>query len=300
MKLVASTAALLAGALCFIPSALAANIAPNPSFTSDCSGVPCGWERTNTGTGSGGRPIAVVTRDTSTFASTPASIQVQTGPIRGEGARTTACITSGVGNGNYSLGYSYRVADNDVQQIGAQALFYADNACDPGGQNGFIDLVNAFVDKPAGGWTSAWITLSPVADTITGNPLSARIFLTVRPTDACDANPNCTSVANFDDVILDSSVPTAVNLRSAAAYRSPAGVVLRWRTAAEIGTLGFNVYRERAGKRQRMNRVLIPSGRGFYSFVDRLAPRKTKLRYWIEEVALDGRRSWHGPLRVGF
>ncbi|MBA3364222.1 MAG: hypothetical protein H0U03_00310 [Actinobacteria bacterium] len=53
------------------------------------------------------------------------------------------------------------------------------------------------------------------------------------------------------------------------------------------------------GKRVRVNAKLIAGkGRGSYSFLDRRAPRRASLRYWIQEVALDGTRSWHGPARV--
>lgn len=301
MKLVVSTAAVLAAALCFIPSALAANIAPNPSFTTDCSGVPCQWEETNTGTGGiGNRQFVVLTRDTSTFptGSGPASLRVQTGPLFDQGAQT-ACLTAGVGNGTWSISFKYLVSDADVDWISAMVLFYADNVCDPSQNTGPIDILISTVD-PAGAFPAGWQTVAAVNDTISGNPQSARIVLNVRPTGPCTDNSGCFAIANFDDLNVNSPVPTAVRFQSAAAYRSPAGVVLRWRTAAEIGTLGFNVYRERAGNRQRVNRTLILGGRAFYSFVDRLAPRKTKVRYWIEEVALDGRRSWHGPLGVPF
>lgn len=97
------------------------------------------------------------------------------------------------------------------------------------------------------------------------------------------------------------SSPTHVKAQSISAKRRlGGGVLVRWRTATEIDTLGFNVYREKSGKRARLTRTLIAAG-GFgrstgrsYSYVDRHGGKGTA-RYWIEAVALDDSRSWLGP-----
>ena len=52
-------------------------------------------------------------------------------------------------------------------------------------------------------------------------------------------------------------VPTAVQMRRVTAARSGKNVRLRWRTASEAGTIGFNVFRERAGARVRASQKLI-------------------------------------------
>jgi len=90
---------------------------------------------------------------------------------------------------------------------------------------------------------------------------------------------------------------TAVRLRSFTARRAPTGVALRWRTAAEVGTLGFHLYRETARGVLRLNRSLIPArgepARGHsYTWLDRAAPRARALRYRLQEVALDGSKTW--------
>ena len=77
---------------------------------------------------------------------------------------------------------------------------------------------------------------------------------------------------------------------------------MRWRTASEFDTLGFNVFRQVRGKRVKLNRRLIPArnslvGRA-YSYRDRRAPRASSLRYWLQVVDLDGTRTWRGPIRV--
>jgi hypothetical protein len=97
------------------------------------------------------------------------------------------------------------------------------------------------------------------------------------------------------------NVPTAVAVRTASAVRTRAGVFVRWRTASESQTLGFNVYRVRQGKLVKLNRALIASvfggtARGHaYSWLDRTAPRATRtLAYRLQAVGLDGTRRWVG------
>ena len=92
------------------------------------------------------------------------------------------------------------------------------------------------------------------------------------------------------------SVVSAVSFRSLSASPARGGVLVRWRTASEVDTLGFHVYRQVNGKRVRVNRTLIAAkGRGNYSFLDRKAPRAKNVRYWLRVVNLDGSRSWYGP-----
>ena len=95
-------------------------------------------------------------------------------------------------------------------------------------------------------------------------------------------------------------IPTAVQMRRVTAARSGKNVRLRWRTASEGGTIGFNVFRERAGTRVRVSHRLIRAKGavtgGSYSWLDR-RPGRTS-RYWLQSVGSDGSRSWYGPVRV--
>jgi hypothetical protein len=95
--------------------------------------------------------------------------------------------------------------------------------------------------------------------------------------------------------------PTGIGVVSLSATRANPVIVLRWRSASQSQTLGYNVFREQGRERVRANRKLIPatrtSGMHFYRWLDRAAPRQTT-RYWLEEVKLNGSRSWHGPARV--
>jgi subtilisin-like proprotein convertase family protein len=96
--------------------------------------------------------------------------------------------------------------------------------------------------------------------------------------------------------------PVAVTVASFRAARVGKGVVVRWRTGTEVNELGFNVYRQRGGRRVRVNRRLLPAigavAGASYSFVDRRAPRHRVVRYWLQDVDLSGARTWHGPVRV--
>lgn len=89
--------------------------------------------------------------------------------------------------------------------------------------------------------------------------------------------------------------PTAVSVTSFTARRSPQRTTVRWRTATELGTLGFNVYRGRGSGYVRVNRKLIRAagttrGRS-YTF---RADGRARL-YWLEEVRADAKNRWHGP-----
>ena len=104
-----------------------------------------------------------------------------------------------------------------------------------------------------------------------------------------------------DDFSVTPGATSAISI-SVAATRSKRGVLVSWRTAARVGTLGFNVYRQVEGKRVRLNRSVIPArgsiAAGTYSYLDRGAPRAGSALYWLEVVDVDGSRRWWGPVQV--
>ncbi|MGB8580085.1 MAG: C25 family cysteine peptidase [Candidatus Sulfotelmatobacter sp.] len=84
-------------------------------------------------------------------------------------------------------------------------------------------------------------------------------------------------------------------------------VVLLWKTGTEVHNLGFNIYREQAGERVRLNSSLIAgsallmngalpkhSGRT-YSWIDSSA-NAGSAPYWLEDVDVNGTRILHGPV----
>jgi hypothetical protein len=97
--------------------------------------------------------------------------------------------------------------------------------------------------------------------------------------------------------------PTLVTVRSMVTKRREGGVAVRWRTGSDAGILGFDVYRElKSGLRAKVNRTLLkassaPAARA-YRFLDRTAPRRGRLRYWIEERLLTGSAHWYGPIAI--
>jgi len=96
---------------------------------------------------------------------------------------------------------------------------------------------------------------------------------------------------------------TAVKLASLKARQGPEGVLIEWQTGYEVRNLGFNVYRDEAGRRVRLNRELLAGSALF-------AGTHTVLRagnaygwfdpqggtYWVEDVDLSGKRTLHGPV----
>ena len=93
------------------------------------------------------------------------------------------------------------------------------------------------------------------------------------------------------------AAPLAVTLRAFTATCFAGAVTLRWRTASEVETLGYNVYGLVRGKRVKLNRGVIASrglNGGAYSFRYRLLNRTAvPTRYWLQVVNLDGSRTWY-------
>jgi hypothetical protein len=143
-----------------------------------------------------------------------------------------------------------------------------------------------------GAWTQVSGTMTPAAPAGTGSAFFSFFA-------SCQCSQQATITAYFDDVGFSGT--SAVTVRSLTASRSPAGVRVRWRTGSEADTLGFHVYRERAGKPVRVDRRLIPARGSIsgarYSFVDRHAPH-AKLSYQLQAVGTDGSRTWYGRAGV--
>jgi hypothetical protein len=93
---------------------------------------------------------------------------------------------------------------------------------------------------------------------------------------------------------------TAVSLRAFRVSRTGSGVLLHWRTASEAQTLGFNLYRERRGRLEKLNAALIPTASGgtakghTYSWLDQSARREATYTYRLQAVNLGGTRAWLG------
>jgi glucose/arabinose dehydrogenase len=98
--------------------------------------------------------------------------------------------------------------------------------------------------------------------------------------------------------------PTAVKVEKFEQLPQENGVLLEWQTGREVNNLGFNLYREEAGQRVKLNSQLIAgsafragegitvkSGNTFSWFDNRKQTAKTCYR--LESVDLNGESSWY-------
>ena len=121
---------------------------------------------------------------------------------------------------------------------------------------------------------------------------------------ATTSDPNGTN--NSSTAISTIQSPTAVQLVSFRALpRSDGSTVLEWKTREEVRNLGFNVYREDATGRHRLNPGLIAGSALVLRHSQPQHAAKTYLwldrqpasgaSYWLEDVDLDGSKNSHGP-----
>jgi hypothetical protein len=126
-----------------------------------------------------------------------------------------------------------------------------------------------------------------------------------------------TGVTSFSDwTLAEPNAPTDIHLTSFTAdafagnAKSPkGGVLLRWQTGYEAANLGFHVYRDEGGKPARVTpdliagsalfvgaRTVLAAGRS-YVWRDTSQQATPETQYWLEEISLDGRSTWHGPVK---
>jgi hypothetical protein len=97
-----------------------------------------------------------------------------------------------------------------------------------------------------------------------------------------------------------------LKVKSFDAAASASGTVLKWATETEVNHLGFNIYRDKDGKRLQVNQQLItnstlnitidaalPAGHS-YEFIDSSAANDSA-DYWLEAIDIKGNVSWLGP-----
>ncbi len=106
---------------------------------------------------------------------------------------------------------------------------------------------------------------------------------------------------------LNAIMSSAVDLLSLKAAPGPKAITVKWVTAREADNLGFNVYRSRSksGVKIPMNKelilTLVPPGSPFgaeYRYRDTTAKPGVLYYYWLEDVALDGTKDMHGPVKA--
>jgi uncharacterized repeat protein (TIGR01451 family) len=145
-----------------------------------------------------------------------------------------------------------------------------------------------------------------------------------RTTLSLTVGPNTpTNVAYVNTALINSTTPdpnpgnnrsedrdrltstTAVVLAEFGVTRQPGGMLIHWRTVAELDNYGFRVYRSRTPNRAGAELItpqIIPGqGRGRagganYSFLDAGASDGL-VYYWLEDIDLNGTSEFHGPAR---
>ncbi|MGD0013196.1 MAG: C25 family cysteine peptidase [Bryobacteraceae bacterium] len=109
----------------------------------------------------------------------------------------------------------------------------------------------------------------------------------------------------FAGIPMMAGAPTLVKERSLTATTHPEGTLIEFSTRYEVSSLGFNLYREQNGQRVKLNESLLAGSALFagpatpltagrsHSWWDHEATGAAS--YWVEEVDLNGERTWFGP-----
>jgi hypothetical protein len=122
-----------------------------------------------------------------------------------------------------------------------------------------------------------------------------------------------TSVDAYGAVPLNPASTTTGPVTTLTAAPSKGGNVIRLKTARDVNNLGFHVYREQNGRKVRLNPALLAGSAllagadtvlvagSSYSWLDDLPGRQAAASYWVEEIDIKGKHTWHGPAvpRVG-
>lgn len=164
----------------------------------------------------------------------------------------------------------------------------------PVGGTGTITATTASI--PAGTAPALTLVVKVDGPTALGTTITNTASTSSTTTDPNAANNSASTTTTVSGTV-------AVLLRSLVARAGSNGVLVRWRTAVETETLGFNLYRQRRGRLVRLNRSLIRSVGGAtrghaYLWLDRGAGSGTMTTYRLQAVRFDGSRSWLGSSTV--
>ncbi|MCZ6506456.1 MAG: C25 family cysteine peptidase, partial [Acidobacteria bacterium] len=122
--------------------------------------------------------------------------------------------------------------------------------------------------------------------------------------ETCIADFSLATTQSLQAVCTINVEATWVSVSDFRATRDGRDVVVEWRTDAEVGTVGFDLYRfdEASGDNIQVNRdpvfALLRTEGAAYTVIDRGAPFSDKLIYTIIETDLQGVRREVGPFEV--
>jgi len=156
------------------------------------------------------------------------------------------------------------------------------------------------------------ITISVTATTFSASSYAVNTATVSSTTSDPDAANNSST---FNSTIVSPSVVQLIYFQArlrpegtSQADSQSGGVLLEWRTREEIRNLGFNIYREDAFGRHRVNPSVIAGAALFvrggkpqhgaktYQWIDPAGTAESS--YLLEDVDLNGTRSSHGPVNV--
>ena len=156
------------------------------------------------------------------------------------------------------------------------------------------------------------ITISVTATTFNASSFAVNTATVSSTTSDPDPSNNSST---FNSTIISPSVVQLIYFQArprtegaSQAGSQSGGVLLEWRTREEIRNLGFNIYREDAFGRHRVNPSVIAGAALFirggkpqhgaktYQWIDPAGTSESS--YVLEDVDLNGTRSSHGPVNV--
>ena len=212
---------------------------------------------------------------------------------------TNLAYTLAVKNGGPALALSVVVTDVIPAQVTYTSSFSTAGSCSYASATTTVTCSLGSVSVGS----TVIITINANAASFSSSTLSTNTATVSSST----SDPN--SANNTSSFTSTIQAPTAVDLSAFNAFALGDGTVhLVWRTHEESRNLGFHVYREGAGGRQRVNSTLIAGSallmRGSkpqhaakaYSWIDE-HPLPDAV-YWIEDVDINGTRTMHGPAYV--
>jgi uncharacterized repeat protein (TIGR01451 family) len=147
----------------------------------------------------------------------------------------------------------------------------------------------------------ATATITIVTTAVTPSQPTNTATVSSTSLDAYQANNTASATVTIE-------FPNAVRMGGFTATQTANGVMLSWNTGGELHNLGFNVYRDVAGEKVRLNPSLIAGS----SLLMREALEQHAAKtygwidhsfnagglYWLEDVDLNGTRTMHGPVSM--
>jgi hypothetical protein len=225
------------------------------------------------------------------------------------GANISVPLTVGDLTGLGAISYDFRLSFNNARlQLQATPITQTGTLSSGGTVTTNSDQANgqltvSFFSSTAlsGSGTLLFINFTVSGAAGTSSPLTfINHPLTGVPFQFNEGNPSANPLTNGQINIGSSSIESVI--LKATIYDS--GTFLEWQTGREIANLGFNIYRQADGKRTLINPHLIAgsalkTGANLltgesYTWWDQVSSLNAV--YFIEDVDLNGRSSYHGPV----